>query len=421
MNNKKQHRFAVLAGGLVTLLGFQAALAVAQEGDAAQDEKNPFTFSASQRVTWDNNVFRWPDKENLNSDKQEKKRNDTISNTRAGIDFDKQYSRQTFHAGLAVDHSRYSTYSELNSTAPNARLNWDWRIGDRWTGVIGYSFSEAPVSFGDIFSVNSDEQEKVTRRFSRANASADFWWHPNWATGFGYSHVDNSYRKDARPYDEYNAQEASLNFTYRPSTGSRLILSYRAENGQYSNRKKEEELVLDEESLRDWKRRDVRLSGQWKLTGVTQLNGYIGHTSRKYDLAPNRDFSGVTGKFGVHWVPTGKAVIDLSWRREIGAGEDTVSSYAVSQGWSFQPTWVVTSKVRLGASYDYLKRDYRGVSGPTSNPKDAKTTAYGLNLKYLPVTYAEIELGYQHQKRDTRVDRFGYSGQQVWLSGGLTF
>jgi exopolysaccharide biosynthesis operon protein EpsL len=423
MDNKRQRRLAVLAGGLVTLLGFQAASAVAQEGSSAQDEKSPFTFSASQSFSRDSNLYRLPDEcpgsTNPNCSVPKGKRSDTVSATSAGINFDKQYSRQAFHAGLAVNHSIYSTHSRLNNTAPSARLNWDWRIGNRWSGVLGYSFSESFVGFDNTHAgANPDEQNRVMRRLGRANASADFWWHPNWATGFGYSDVRNDYRKNARPNDEYNAQEASLNFTFRPSTGNRVILSYRAENGQYPNRPK------DQGSLRDWKRRDVRLSSQWRLTGVTQLNGYVGYTTRKYDLAPSRDFSGVTGKFGFLWTPTGKAIIDLSWRREIGADADSVSNYAVSQGWALRPTWVITSKVRLGANYEYLERDYRGDPGLGSSavPRDAKTTSYGLDLKYLPVSYADIGIGYQHQKRDAKEDdRYGYRNRTVWLSGGLTF
>ncbi|MCL1824873.1 MAG: outer membrane beta-barrel protein [Betaproteobacteria bacterium] len=415
--NNKQRRFAVLAGGLVTLLGFQAGLVVAQEDDS----KSPFTFSVSQTFGHDSNLYRLPDELRLGQSVPKGKRSDSFSETRVGVNFDKEYSRQSFHAGLAVDRIIYRTHSDLNNTSPDARLRWDWRIGDRWSGVLGYSWNESRVNFDNTY----NEQKRIMRRIGRANASADFWWHPNWATGFAFSDVRNDYSSGARPLDKYDAQEASLNFTYRPSTGNRIVLSLRAEDGQYPNRQKKEELLVGESSLRDWERRDVRLSGSWRLTGVTQVSGYAGYTQRKYDLAPDRDFSGFTGSLAFKWTPTGKAIIDLSWRREIGADEDSVSNYAVTQVWAFRPTWVVTSKVRLGASYEYRHRSYDRDPEVLllNNPESAKTTSYGVNLQYLPTSYANIALGYRHQKRDAKEGGFdyGYGARTVWLSGGLTF
>jgi len=421
MNNREQRRLAVLAGGLVTLLFFQAAPAIAQEDDS----RNPFSFSVSQSFYHDSNLRRMADDEYFTSRGLEapEKRSDSYSVTRAGVNFDTEVSRQAFQAGLSLGRTQYSSNSNFSNTSWDGRLNWDWRIGDRWSGVFGYSHSETSLPFDDV--VVRREEGKVMRQLGRFNARADFWWHPDWATGFGYSDVRSSYNSNRYNLDKYDAQTASLNLTYRPSTGNRIVLGYIFEEGQYPNRKKKEELGSGQTSMRDWERRDVRLSGQWRLTGVTQLNGYVGHTKRKYDLAPNRDFSGFTGSIGFRWVPTGKAIVELSWRREIGADQDSISNYAVSDAWTIRPTWVVTSKIRLGASYAYLKRDYRGDPDPevagVSNPRDGKTHTYGVNFQYMPVPSANITLGYQDSKRDARDKYYKYNARTVWLSGSMTF
>jgi hypothetical protein len=131
--NNKQRSFAVLAGGLVTLLGFQAGLAVAQEDDS----KSPFSFSALQTFRHESNLYYLPDELRQEQLVPKGKRSDSSSKTRVGVNFDKEYSRQSFHAGLAVDRTIYRTHSDLNNTSPDARLRWDWRIGDRWSGVLG--------------------------------------------------------------------------------------------------------------------------------------------------------------------------------------------------------------------------------------------------------------------------------------------
>jgi len=452
MNNKKQRRFAVLAGGLglAALLGFQVTTAVAEEGAAEggvaaqdapvssqeaavagdDDSKGPVKFSASQAFAWDNNIFRLPSDYPISRVSKEK-RSDIISTTRLGINFDKQYSRQAFHGGFDVGFARYRTHKDLNSTTPDGKLRWDWRVGDRWSGVLGYGYNDTPVGFDNSYAaVNTDDQKRVMRRLQRSNVSADYWWHPDWATGVGYSDVRADYHNNERyNKDKYNAQTTSLNVTYRPSTGNRTVLSLRSETGQYPNRKKKDELGPGEVSLRDWKRYDLQLSGQWRLTGLTQVSGYIGATKRKYDLASNRNFSGWTGKITFHWVPTTKALIDLSWRREIGADADLVANYAVSKGWTLQPTWVLTSKVRLGASYEYLNRDYGGNSGNSPGigylPRDAKTQSYGFNVQYLPLPNANIALSYMNMRRSAKAEvsesLYNYRARTVYLSGGMTF
>jgi len=419
--NRKQRRLAVLAGGLGTLLFLQATPVVAQEGDS----RNPFSFWVSQSFYHDSNLRRMADDEYFTSRGLEapKKRSDTYFVTRAGVNFDTEVSRQAFQAGLSLGRTQFRSNSNFSNTSWDGRLNWDWRIGDRWSGVLGYSHSETPVPFDDV--IVRREDGKVMKQRARLNASADYWWHPDWATGFGFSDVRSSYDSNRYNHDKYDAQSASLNFTYRPSTGNRIILGYIYEEGQYPNKLKKEELGPGQTSMRDWERTDYRLSGQWRLTGVTQLNGYVGYTKRKYDLAPNRDFSGLTGSIGFRWVPTGKAIVELSWRREIGADRDTYSNFAVSQGWLLRPTWVVTSKVRLGASYEYLERDYRGdpgyLPGGLNNPRDGKTHTYGVNFQYMPVSNASITLGYENRRRDAKDKYYEYSARTVWLSGSMTF
>ena len=428
MSNKKQRRLAILAGGLVALLGFQAVSAVAQEDDS----RNPFSFSVSQTFMQDSNLYRLPSSSSLPSTYKvpKEKRSDTVSFTSVGVNFDGEVSRQSFHAGVNVSRALYRTHSDLNNTSLGANLRWDWRVGDRVSGVFGYSYSESFVGFDNNYvGANPDDREKLMRQLGRVNFSADYWWHPNWATGFGVSSVRSNYNNsdNDKSLEKYNAQTVSLNLTYRPSTGNRIVLSVQSEEGDYPEQyhpERHDKLGGEKGLMREWERRDAKLSGQWRLSGVTQVDGYVGYTKRKYEYASNRDFSGVTGKIGFQWTPTGKAIIDLSWRREIGADQDLISNYAVTKALALRPTWVVTSKVRLGASYERRDRKYGGDPGyylPISNPKNAKSTVYGLNLQYLPTSSGSIVLNFQRDKRNAEEEVYGYRARIVSLSGSWTF
>jgi exopolysaccharide biosynthesis operon protein EpsL len=407
MNGKKQNMFAALAGGVVALFGVQAASVFAAETDALK-------FSVSQTFSRDSNLYRLSD-DTPTTPEMRGKRSDTISVTRAGANFDKEYGRQGIHVGLAASRSLYREHTDLDSTSPDARLRWDWRLGDHWSGVLGYNYSEAFVGFED-----AGGDRRLMRRLSRANGGANYWFHPNWALGVSVGSVRSTYRDDMRPWDEYDARETNLNLTYRPATGNRIMFSLRNENGQFSEQGKEDG------SLRDWQQRDARFSGEWQLTGVTRVNGYVGYSQRKYEYASNRDFHGMTGSIGLNWVPTSKAIVDLSWRREIGADQDAASNYAVIHSWTLRPTWVVTDKVRLGATFMTQKRDYRGTAPDASGrgvvAKYDRTGSYGLNLQYIPAEFFDLTLGIQREKRDsTWRDSRDYEAQTTWLSGNFTF
>ncbi|MDR1661698.1 MAG: outer membrane beta-barrel protein [Azoarcus sp.] len=408
MNSKRQNAFAALAGSVVTLLCAQAMPVFAEGSDALK-------FSASQTFSRDSNLYRLSDDEPTTS-RMRGKRSDTISVTRAGANFDKEYGRQGIHAGLAASRALYREHSDLNNTSPDARLRWDWRLGDHWSGVLGYSYNEAFVGFGDV-----GGDERVMRRLARADVGANYWFHPDWAIGLSAASVRNTYRDDLRPNDEYDMREANLNLTYRPETGNRIVFSLRNEDGQFPEREKVDG------SLRDWQQRDARFSGEWRLTGVTQVSGYVGYTQREYEYASGRDFRGMTGSLAFHWTPTPKAIVDLSWRREIGADHDAASNFAVTHAWTLRPTWIVTDKIRLGATFQTSKRDYRGTSPYDDGSwagaaKYDRTGSYGLNFQYMPVEFFDLALGIRREKRDSKWDdRRDYDAQTTWLSGTFTF
>lgn len=401
MSDIKQFGLAALVGGVTALALIQSAVAA---------EEDALRFSVSQRFERDSNLFRWAHGE----------KSDWISTTRGSLNFDKEYSRQGLHANLSVSRQLYQDNTRYNNTSPNVGLRWDWRVGGHWSGVLGYSYGESFTGFADYRGT-----ERVIRRIARANVGADYWFHPDWALGASFSSVHNNYRDGLLPHDKYKANEENLNLTYRPSTGNRIVLSLRNEDGQYPNQLKESQLLPGQESLREWNQRDVRLSGSWQLTGASLVSGYVGYAQRKYDLASNRDFRGMMGSVALHWVPSSKVFVDLSWRREIGADIDSVANYAVTHSWFLQPTWVMTDKVHLSAHYRYMTRDYGGDPGDygAGVKRDDRNQSYGLTLRYLPTSYADLELGvnrYRNKSLENRED-LDYRGQSTWLSGNITF
>jgi exopolysaccharide biosynthesis operon protein EpsL len=400
--NKKQRAFLVC--GLLALCAAPVAPVHAEEGDA-------FGLTVSEAIYHDSNLYRLPS----GVDAPENKRSDTYSVTYLRGGFDKVYGRQGLHAHLAATHMAYHTHDDLDNTGGDAGLGWDWRLGDHWSGALGYNYSETFVPFDD-----AGGTERLTRRLGRANASINYWFHPDWAVGVGGASVRSDYDDDMREGDEYKANEWDFNITYRPSTGNRLVFTVRGTDGRFPNR------PAVEGQLREYDQRDARLSGEWQLTGATRLSGYAGYTQREYKYASNRDYNGMTGNLSLHWTPSAKAIVDLSLRREIGADQDYVSNYAVTESATLAPTWVITDKVRVGASLKHMRRDYRGDPGYGAQLplRNDRTNTYGLNVQYLPVPAAALEMGVQRTRRSAKKSVYenrDYRAQSVWVSGAYRF
>ncbi|PKO55671.1 MAG: hypothetical protein CVU28_05655, partial [Betaproteobacteria bacterium HGW-Betaproteobacteria-21] len=382
-----------------------AALALAH-GAAMADEADALNFTVSQAAYYESNLYKLAD----GAQAPGGKRHDRIAITGLGAAFDRVYSRQRLRAALDVKHTSYAIHDYLDYTAPDARLAWDWQVGNHFSGLLSHDYRESLAGFEDVVGV-----QQTILLYSRTGASANYWWHPNWAAGLGVSSAQSRYKDDARPTSELDARDLDFNLTYRPASGNTVVLTLRQTDGRYPGR------PAVAGSIRDYQQRDYRLRGEWRLTGATVISGYLGHTGRSYELAPNRDFSGVTGRLALQWVPTAKTSINVSWRRELGADQDLFNNYAVTNAITLAPNWAITEKIRLGATLEYSKRDYGGdpelgFDGTDSTGED-RTRRYGLNLQYQPMRALQLIAGVQKERRTSALAAREYEAETAWITG----
>lgn len=375
----------------------------AAEGDALQ-------WRVSQSLYYEDNLYRLAD----GASAPEGQRDDTISLTSLGLSFDREYSRQRLRADVDLSHAAYAAHDNLDYTAPDVSVAWDWRLGNHWSGTFSHAYAESLAGFEDVAGT-----DQVIRLRTRSGVSANYWWHPDWAIGVGMSRVQNRYQDNARPASENDTRAVDLNLTYRPATGNRVVLTLRQTDGRYPNR------PAVAGSIREYTQRDGRIAGDWRLTGALRLSGDVGFTERRYDLAPSRDFTGVTGRVAANWQPTAKTSVELSWRREIGAEEDLVSNYAVTRVLRLAPRWAITDKMSLGGFIERSSRDYGGdpeLGFDGLVPvRDDTSRRYGLTLSYQPIRALSLSLGVQHQRRSSDIASREYEADSAWVSGTFIF
>jgi len=379
-----------------------ARSAYANEGDA-------LNFVVSQGVYHDTNLYRLGDGVEPSSGG----RSDTVSSTALGLRFAKAYGRQGLRASVDVNHNAYANHSRLDYTGTSADAAWNWVLGDRWSGRLGFSRSEQLSGFDDYTG-----QERSINVYRRADASANYWFHPSWAAGAGYARIRSRYSNGTRPGAEYDANTADLRITYRPRSGNRITFKFASTDGLYPRRTAS--LVSD----REYNQQDFRLEGDWQISGASRLSGYLGQTRRAYDFASNRDFSGLTGRIAADWAISGKTSLNAVLRREMGAQEDLVDNYVVTEALALSPRWQLTEKTGFGAVVEWRRRDYGGdpglVSGSLGDRSDI-TRRYGLNFDYQPMRSLSLYFSLQHQLRSPSSTGSGYAADSASVSASFVF
>lgn len=396
---------------------------------ARADEADVFNFIVGQTVTYDDNLFRLSDSADTRAILGTSQRSDTVSTTYGGLTFDKLVSRQKLHADVIWNMNRFSRFSELDYNGMRAKALWDWQFGNYLKGTLGYDRNRKLIDFGNLTPGDRGRVRDINT-FERIYGSADWWFHPNYSVGAGYSHVSSSYSSELRRASEYDADAVELNGKFQPKTGNQIGLSLRRTNGRYPNR----ELAVDPVTGavvatvdNSFEQTDSEVNGDWRLTGQSRVFGRLGYTTRKHDQLGQRDFSGVTARLNYNWAFEGKTEVNVILRREIGAVEDIDASYVLTEGVTLNPIWHATAKITLSARYDWAKRRYEGdpfeVLGGASTLSLRKDTvnSVGATALYRPLRSLEIGLTLRHERRTSSRALADYDATLGSLSARFSF
>ena len=217
---------------------------------------------------------------------------------------------------------------------------------------------------------------------------------------------------------EYEERGFSLRAGYRPRAGDQLTLSLNRTHGEYPNRTAT--LAAD----RAYDQQDLRLDGRWQITSATRLAGYIGYTGRSYDFADNRDFDGMTGRVELDWAVTAKAAISAVVRREIGAQEDLVDNFVVTDSLLLRPRWSPTEKIALSTEFELRKRDYGGdpgLGGVVPSDRSEELRRFGVFANYQLRRTVSLGAGLRWENRSSDDERRDYSADSASLTARVAF
>ncbi|MCK9983757.1 MAG: hypothetical protein AzoDbin1_00229 [Azoarcus sp.] len=392
------------ASSAMALLALSVPPVLAADGDA-------LGLAVSHELVRDDNLFRLPDDVRPVIDGHVRQRSDTLNVTTLAATFDRAYGRQRVVGELGISRNDYLEFNHLDFTAKNGRGAWLWGLGKQWSGTVTTEQSESLRSFADrgttVRSVNTYRRHAVDARYRLD---------PRWAVGVGWVRADSRYDEPRSSGSEYVEDAFEALAQYSSPADSTLTFVARGATGRYPGRSR------SESSIGGYEQRDILLRANWVASGHSRVSGTVGYTWREYPHVSEKNFSGLTGRLTHDWTPSGKIGLGVTVRREIGAREDVADNFVITRAVSVDPTWAVSSKIRVRGKLEWLTRDYGGDPFASVAPdRDDKSRAVSVAFEWSPVRAAVLRLGARSERRFASAAAPGYSAEGAFLSAKFRF
>lgn len=386
---------------LVPLLFVAGALvcvpARAVEGDT-------FTPYATYGVNYDANLLRQPDYVRDSGTPV----SDRWTRAAVGVRMDKEIGRQKLTADLSANHSEYERFNQFNNDGQELKANWNWVLGNQFSGNVGTSYSKALTPFEDFRSL-----EPNMRVQQKNYVDASWRLHPSWQINTGFSRYDLRYELESQQPAERTLNVADIGIDYLASSGNKVGIVFRHTEGEYTYA-----------PINEYSQNEVKAKVDWQVTGKTFIQFLGGVAKREYVTNPQRDSSVPSARLTAYWQATAKTAVSLGLWREIGATDDLSANYASNRGVSLASTWDATSKIRVDALLTSEKRDYNGVSviqglAPLDRSDDYRNAVLGVTYK--PTRHLGIRASVYRTQLDSNITSATYRTDGVKLSTRYEF
>jgi exopolysaccharide biosynthesis operon protein EpsL len=388
----------------VALLG--CATAAAAHGR----EGNVFTPYAALNLIMDTNLFRLPADVPPATQTGRSERGDVINSNQVGLRGDRWVGRQRLSFDVNFNQTRYRTYGYLNADLFNGAGTWGWQLDHDFSGEIGTVRTQSLTGFSDV---RSSARNISTVTVNRATLNYNL--QPSWRliSGLYETTLDNSSAERTAGNFKTDALEAGI--TYMPATGNRLTLRARGTRAVYPT----EQNFLGVKVNNDYTQYDLETEVYWQISGQSQLSFLLADSRRHYPDLPQRDFNGPAGRAIWDWQASGKTLLELSWRREIGAFQDITDNYIVTDTLATNATYQASAKTQLQGRLYTISRRFLGDPGfvlANTTRRIDHVKGASLTLNYDAARALRLSATLQRELRNSNTAGFNYGDTSATLS-----
>lgn len=358
----------------------------------------------SAQTNYDDNLYRLPaylstQAAGLGSDASRMDRIDVAS---LGLGYEWRPGVQSVKADAGAAYNHFANNGVLNNTSRYAKLEWDWRLADRWSGKLGANYNRSLANFA-----NNHFFAKDILQTSGYFGEIDWQLGPHLFVNANAGRSSTTHSADARMYEDFVANVGGTGVSYITEAGSELGWEYRYSHGSYPHNTQLTGIPFDQKYGESTS--GVRV--KYMLTGKTRFEGSAGYLKRNYPLSDIGDFSGTVWHAAVTWAPGAKTQVVFSAWRQLTAYLDSQSDYFVSNGASIAPTWAPTGKLSFALQYSHDRDRYIGTSPAQAAVSGARheTVESGKFIAtWDPAELIRITASYGFERRRSTVSLFTY-------------
>ena len=194
--------------------------------------------------------------------------------------------------------------------------------------------------------------------------------------------------------------------SYQTPLNTEFGLSYRVTDSTFPNRNSLAKIVLGGEISQ----KELIGNVVWQPTIKTRLNAEVSEVTLDRNGTSVKSFSGFSQHWNLDHKLTDKLNLNITAYHDVTPVNEIASTYVKTKGFSFNPSWSVTSKVLLRAGLGYEERGYLGGTNITINNLDRsdKSTQGNLALIYTPTLKSLVQLEYLGENRTSNQADSGY-------------
>ena len=271
---------------------------------------------------------------------------DRLTSTALLAGLDQTISRQRVFGNIALRDNRFADNRLYNNQGYTATLGLDWATAERLSGSLSGSASRNLSSFNlqEIGLLPEKNLESV-QAFD-ATLRLGLVTRYSLEAGLGTQRVKNSLDSAAVQARNYQQDSGSLGLRWRPGAATSLGLALRSTKGRYPKFR----LGTDGQYEADrFKRRDVDLTATLEPSGASKFDLRLSSGKTEYDLATQRNYSGLTGTLGWGWQLSGKLAMSTRLTRETGQDSYAVTTFFGQPGTTDYSR--LTDSLRVKADY----------------------------------------------------------------------
>jgi hypothetical protein len=381
---------------------------------AAEADQRNVSVRLGERLTREDNLYRLPDGvDPADLMGPDARRADVVNSTSVALAGRWAQGEQEVALDTSVAANRFAHNSDLDNTSGRGTLDWNWRLGSRWSGQSGGRRERTLAGFANTLSLEKDLIDTTLYHVDTRFAAGARWRALASARESATSH-DN----EARLRDDVEIRSGALGLEYHTPREDSLAIEFRRARATFPA----QTLALGAGSASDYEERGAGLNLGYVLTDEVLFKASVGRVEREYALARRGDFAGDVWSAELQWSPTESTRIVLRRWRELKAHLDAESDHFMSTGEGIVATWLPVAKVALSLQLSRDQQRYIGADvDELVEPRHDTPTSGSFRVTYTPRERASFEVSYRQETRESNRFRFDYDAAAVTLGGEVKF